>query len=1549
MNVESKSSCPQCGTPLPADAPGGLCPNCLMAMNLETHSQVEEPTGPHGTRIVPPPPRVPTPGELAKLFPQLEILECLGRGGMGVVYKARQPRLNRLVALKILAPERVQDPAFASRFEREAQALARLNHPNVVTLYEFGQTQSSASLASTALAGEKTRQHRETVGTPAPLYYFLMEFVDGVNLRQLMQLGRISPREALAIVPQICDALQYAHDQGIVHRDIKPENILMDRRGRVKVADFGLAKIVGNEGRADLPVSQEHGTAQQRRPTNDLTDAGQVMGTPQYMSPEQVEAPGEVDHRADIYALGVVFYQMLTGELPGSKIEPPSKKVQIDVRLDEVVLRALEKKPELRYQQASVFKTQVETIAQDDAAPSAAPATHGLLHRAPSASLVVFLLLYLGMLGFLAVSAPELPDRVATHFDGEGRPNDWMSRPGYLLFVGALPLLFGGLAIGVGCMTRTLPARFFNIPRRDFWLTPERRPALAVFLRARMFWLSCLVTGFFAGLHGLTLHANHLQPPHLSMGGLLGVVLGFLMLLLLWIVSLLMRLADVNRPLPMPTHGAGAPSAKSQMVRLVEVVFDTRFTAPLAVGLVRLSALGFLAALAFLKVLPGWHWCSAFAGFAGFFGLIGAAFLVEFLHRRTPTGGAASSGIPSRRHHRLVLALILGSMMAGILGYSAIKEFLKPAPISSAHLADLANKPFKLKSLPTAQVIQVGLAKPLSPWAWQELERRPLTLKDAAQIMAGLDAWLQQEHPGGCSDPLSWLDSFLKHLDEKALLTEEQKIRFLVAMHGNLRPRESSVRLRQGARSLDVGVDCRHIWSRRLWGLTLLNEIHALTLDGRAIPDLRVFGNSTDTDHFNGRLELPDLAPGPHQLRLEVLSALVPENDLVGLASYAPSTEWPPARKRWTRSTVIEIQVFPQDAEIVQLTQDPGLDPVQSGGLAVKQAIVRRKWNKAQAVIEFDINDKLPLSVSFDVAMRLGNTTVPCGTLWATKRPDGTWNSGGGSELTVDLELPSPDIREAEILLTPSPKQVESDPAVDRIWGKPVTFSRIPLKRLDVTSEATPQEETSSTDTQKASPTHDGSLSFSPLIERTLNDSSAQAGNNCIDLDTGKVGTLPKPANKADSNWMLTNRIDAFPEMDGTATEGLMGTGGMVAQQIGNDRWETIRPDEILAATIGLKPDFRRGIALVDAAAVVGEPSLPVTFVFRTRDGAMGVLQVLSHTGNPPGVKLRYKLAQGAAHANAPSVVASSGVEASAASAPAPAASATYVQPHKSWATVLAFLFVLVPVLALAALVAVVLILRKRMKPGTGKSVVIGCSILALGGLMLVLLVVGGFFSLRWSKAQKVEQAQEQLVQQAKLAAERWHTERQATTGEVASPAFGPVIERVLQSRLEGTTNWFLDFETGNILMPPPELAESLVRGTLEAIPGTRAMQFTDWVQRSGVDLAVYGPEAFETLGGIWKPTHGATYEDWDDLEALTPAQTLVAIRAEEKQPTSSGQPKLSGIGPKSVLYRDFSVNYFFKTREGSLGVLQVVGKDKVSGGLKLRYKLVTSATPLAR
>ena len=342
QTVPDAKPCPQCGAPLPAGALAGFCPACLLRQGAATETATQA-----GARTFEPPPVA----ELARLFPQLEILGLLGQGGMGAVYQARQRELDRLVALKILPAGVGDDAAFAERFAREARALAKLNHPGIVTLYEFGHTSGG-------------------------LYYFLMEFVDGVNLRQLLAAGRVAPREALAIVPQICDALQFAHDQGIVHRDIKPENVLLDRRGRVKLADFGLAKLIGT---GLEPAVDGDSTI----PPVTLTEAGKIMGTPHYMAPEQVERPSEVDHRADIYALGVVFYQMLTGELPGRRLEPPSKKVLIDVRLDEVVLRALEKEPQRRYQQVSEVKTRLETIAGTPRATERSPGIRGVACGSP--------------------------------------------------------------------------------------------------------------------------------------------------------------------------------------------------------------------------------------------------------------------------------------------------------------------------------------------------------------------------------------------------------------------------------------------------------------------------------------------------------------------------------------------------------------------------------------------------------------------------------------------------------------------------------------------------------------------------------------------------------------------------------------------------------------------------------------------------------------------------------------------------------------------------------------------------------------------------------------------------------------------------------------------------------------------------------------------------------------------------------------------------------------------------------------------------------------
>jgi serine/threonine protein kinase len=277
---------------------------------------------------------------LQPLFPGYELQTLLGRGGMGFVYRARHRKLDRIVALKLLRADLHDDPAFAERFEREARALAMLDHPGIVGIHDFGQ------------AGD--------------YFYLVMDFVDGANLREVLTQGCLTTGDVLAFVPQLCDALQYAHNHRIVHRDIKPENILVDQDGRVHIADFGLAKLLGTEG-SSFGLTQTH----------------QALGTPHYMAPEQIAASGSVDHRADLYSLGVVLYEMLTGKLPIGRFQPPSAKASDARAFDPVVMRSLENDPDQRYQNASDVKAEVEAAGsgKPQEPPAAPPAPEGATHR----------------------------------------------------------------------------------------------------------------------------------------------------------------------------------------------------------------------------------------------------------------------------------------------------------------------------------------------------------------------------------------------------------------------------------------------------------------------------------------------------------------------------------------------------------------------------------------------------------------------------------------------------------------------------------------------------------------------------------------------------------------------------------------------------------------------------------------------------------------------------------------------------------------------------------------------------------------------------------------------------------------------------------------------------------------------------------------------------------------------------------------------------------------------------------------------------------------
>ena len=264
----------------------------------------------------------PTPEELQKILPQYEVHMLIGRGGMGAVYKGLQLSLERSVAIKLLPPAiEKQDLAFAERFKNEAKLMGRMNHPAIVSVYDFGRTADGQ-------------------------LYFVMEYVDGTDVqRMIAREGRLPPEHALAITAHLCDALGYAHKQGIVHRDIKPSNVLIDIEGRVKVADFGLAKL------AD------------KTKNSGLTQTGMAMGTPDYVAPETLMYGSDVDGRADIYAVGVMLYQMLTGDIPRGMFKMPSQKFQsIDPRFDAIIRRALEHDREERYQSSHELRLALDVI-----------------------------------------------------------------------------------------------------------------------------------------------------------------------------------------------------------------------------------------------------------------------------------------------------------------------------------------------------------------------------------------------------------------------------------------------------------------------------------------------------------------------------------------------------------------------------------------------------------------------------------------------------------------------------------------------------------------------------------------------------------------------------------------------------------------------------------------------------------------------------------------------------------------------------------------------------------------------------------------------------------------------------------------------------------------------------------------------------------------------------------------------------------------------------------------------------------------------------------
>lgn len=328
MEFSEPTTCRICGARIRPGFRVTLCSRCLLA-DAVTHTRLgtaANAAAPASSRTL------PAVAQLQPLFPELEFHGVVGTGGMGAVFKAQQTALGRTVALKILCPPASTGDAFGGaefveRFRREAMVMARLSHPNIVGVYDFGER--------------------------GPYHYLLMEFVDGTDLQGLMDSGTLHLELILEMVPQICDALQYAHEAGVTHRDIKPGNLLIDQAGKVKITDFGLARLLQS------PASELA-----------LTHDGQFMGTPFYMAPEQLAEPDGVDLRADIYSLGVVLYQLLTRKLPQGNFVPPSAHVPgLSTRLDRAIMKALAQDPDQRFASVADLRAALRLRAPGPAAP----------------------------------------------------------------------------------------------------------------------------------------------------------------------------------------------------------------------------------------------------------------------------------------------------------------------------------------------------------------------------------------------------------------------------------------------------------------------------------------------------------------------------------------------------------------------------------------------------------------------------------------------------------------------------------------------------------------------------------------------------------------------------------------------------------------------------------------------------------------------------------------------------------------------------------------------------------------------------------------------------------------------------------------------------------------------------------------------------------------------------------------------------------------------------------------------------------------------------
>jgi len=1424
------NQCPQCGTPLPAGALAGLCPACLLLMGAADDSV----TGAKASSFHP-----PSVAELAPSFPELEILELIGKGGMGAVYKARQKQLDRIVALKILPPGIGDEPAFAERFAREAKALAKLNHPGIVTLYEFGSV-------------DKTND-----ASPAPassrLFYFLMEYVDGVNLRQLLAGSRVSAREALAIVPQICDALQFAHDQGIVHRDIKPENILLDRRGRVKVADFGLAKIIGDPLTPSLSPSDGERVAKPGEGTPVLTDAGKVMGTPQYMSPEQIIAPGEVDHRADIYALGVVFYQMLTGELPGKKIEAPSKKVQIDVRLDEIVLRALEKKPELRYQQVSEVKTMVETIVQTP-----------LPHQKSAAAVP-------------AMSGPALGQAIRARMNPVEKAKFEKIKTICLLATFIPPLILAlsalwfdassGLAVLIKDVVGALwgPAIVVAIWMSTKFLSSTEWAKQQGIRHAQLWFFS-----FRRGQRESETGASEL--PRFSRTAIVGAC---------W--SPLFFITFVLFFTPGAVQGENLGPTWWQT--LLAIIFSlVGFTAPFGT-----TILGWIAVSQIRRSVGKIYglWLAVFDGLL--FPLLVLDGLITWLVKVVLVGvgvvlhRGGSNGSPS------TILLVLSSLLVAVpLDWLIIRRVWRAVNKGGSGVPP-AEPSFTAKPGPNQSASRPSFRK----WFW-------------ASVVAVFCLWAGSALVHYLNGPQTVLAEF----DEQAFLVDEaaasqlpNATSFNSTTNGTLLlrvdfSREEFLRLRDRAnaqdspyyrQTRDIGwwPMVANVWSWLDTGFEadvsgfLGIRRHGENLEARI--DYNISGSYQGHNRFiplgkesqfNTRLLYEGRAPLTNVLAfLLPVSTTGEKTNYLLIAFQVACGEVMPAPQLWEYSTNGSGIVYAHDGtNVYYALYSAGVNGFSSGARANQRA---QTW-ATYGEINYSDGRVFPFSHESE---RSGYLNIGAQS----------YNLHDGSLLVLDE-----DGKIEQRPVFPSLTTVQNLEAMTRL----VEASPVPARRTKT---------------------------FGPVVERVVGDIAENPEMACLDFGSGEwrmpppaileglrqlvkskvIGPELKPGDIC-YDWLRSNRVDLVGYRLPYGKLGFKFLGEPPMQRSGNNH-----AFDLLSSNNAV--ELLRQHTFYDPTLQVFNPNTSTFALFRTDDGDVGAMEILGASENPRGVKLRYKLVQNgdAKTGQADDEVARLKRQAADREleiARQKLAIGTIPQSDYDRAEIIHDLTV------------------AELKNDTAE-----VARLKLKLAEFNLDVAGKLLSVG-----KLPQSE---YDQAKAA-------RDTAASTASSLSFGPVVERVVNDLVATNRNSTLDLDSGTLISVTREFS------------GRDPEDFMRWAAEMRVDICAVNEEHAATgelatqrdeftfsLTGVHLPTGRLTGLNAFDLGSLPVDNELWETATAERIVSS-----LASVKPMHWNYLAGMTNepttWLFKTREGSMGILQITGFTENPRGVKIRYKLVQSAAP---